>query len=79
MLILFATIHAFLAVWNLAYGSVMRDLDPASTVLYVGRLLFAGTYVWIAGTLPLEPILPAKNVASSVDVCPIFVYICVPP
>lgn len=48
---------------------MMRDLDAGASVFYITRLLFAGMYVWIAGTLPLEPILPAKNVASAKDVC----------
>ena len=47
----------------------MRDLDAGASVIYITRLLFAGMYVWIAGTLALEPILPAKNVASAKDVC----------
>jgi hypothetical protein len=36
--------------------------------LNVVRIVAAMLFIWLAGTLPLQPILPGQNVAGSKDV-----------
>lgn len=68
-LILFASLHVLSASLDFGLGLLRRDLETGSTILDVLRFILAAAYAWLAGTLPIQPILPAENVARSTDVC----------
>lgn len=69
LLILFAVVHVLAALMDFGFGLIRRDSN-ASTVfpLHIVRIVLAIVYIWLAGTMPLQPTLPAQNVARSKDV-----------
>lgn len=75
LLILFSAIHVVIAVLNLSFGLVKQDTNRGTVFLNIARLAVAASYVWLAGTLPLQPILPARNVAGNKEVRTFGVYI----
>ncbi|KIJ66220.1 hypothetical protein HYDPIDRAFT_26589 [Hydnomerulius pinastri MD-312] len=65
LLILFAVIHAIEGFTFL----VSVDLsDIGSITAAIVRLIFASLFIWLAGTLPMEAVRPAQNVARSTDI-----------
>ena len=68
LLILFYLTEMLVAVIDLyvLFGSENKNFGLVAATLL--RLAVPTFLAWLAGTLPLEPILPAKNVATGSDV-----------
>lgn len=65
---LFASVHVVSAVFGLVSGLLTEDSNVGPLFLVIVRLATAMLFIWLAGTLPLQPILPGQNVAGSEDV-----------
>ena len=68
-LILLAFVHVVAAGYDMALGLMTKDTSVNAVFLNILRIVVAVFYIWLAGTLPLQPILPGKNVAGSKHVC----------
>lgn len=68
LLILFAVVHIFAALLDFGFGLVRRNSSASAALLDIVRVALATVYTWLAGTMPLQPILPAQNVAGPKDV-----------
>lgn len=69
LLILLAVVHIFAAVFDFGSGLVRGDSSTNTALVDIIRIILAAIYAWLAGTMPLQPILPARNVAGPNDVC----------
>lgn len=68
VLIAFASVHVVAAAVDLAFGLSTIGTNASAAFLNAVRIVVAVSFIWLAGTLPLQLILPGTNVASSTDV-----------
>jgi hypothetical protein len=68
LLILFASVHVVAAVVDLAFGLLTKDTNVGAVTLGIVRIAVAMLFIWLAGTLPLQAILPSQTVAGSKNV-----------
>ncbi|KAH8100998.1 P-loop containing nucleoside triphosphate hydrolase protein [Cristinia sonorae] len=68
LLIIFYMTHALVVVMDIYGLFQMEGKHVGLSVIAALRLAVPMFLTWIAGTYPLEPILPAKNVASGSDI-----------
>lgn len=66
--ILLASIHVIAAVFDLGYGLMKENVNFGAVILDIIRICMAIVFIWLAGTFPLQPTLPARNVAGPKDV-----------
>jgi beta-lactamase regulating signal transducer with metallopeptidase domain len=67
-LISFASVHVVAGVLEFASDLLTADTNVGAVFLNIVRITLAMLYIWLAGTLPLQPILPGRSVAGSKDV-----------
>lgn len=67
-LIIFYLAHVTVALVEFVLGLMDGGVGPGRTSLTLLRVVWPTLLAWVAGTLPLEIIPPAKNVASGTDV-----------
>lgn len=68
LLLLFFTIQSSLAVLDLYALFSAEDTNLGLVAAALLRLVIPTLLAWVAGTLPLAAVLPAKNVACASDV-----------
>lgn len=67
MSILLAAIHVIAGLFSFGLG-LLEEIDVGAIVLDALRILAAGLFIWVAGTLPLQRALSSENVAGPHDV-----------
>lgn len=68
LLILFYLVQGIAAIVDLVLSMLDEETSLGLVVLNLLRLAVPTLLTWIAGTLPLETVLPAQNVAKETDV-----------
>ncbi|KAI0950790.1 hypothetical protein AcW1_008002 [Taiwanofungus camphoratus] len=68
LLILFYLVQGIAAIVDLVLSMLDEETSLGLVVLNLLRLAVPTLLTWIAGTLPLETVLPAQNVAKETDI-----------
>jgi hypothetical protein len=68
LLILFSAIHVLAALVDSVSYAVEINVDVKALALNILRMTLPMLFIWVAGTLPLQCIRPARYVAGPKDV-----------
>lgn len=71
LLLLFYAVNMLSGFADLTAIILGSDLEPGSIVLNVLRATVPTALLWVAGTFPVEDVLPCPNVAGANDVSPV--------